>query len=149
MPSGPRRPAQDHPLHHLHETLRQQLEATSPGDQIARLAEFGFYDWEIGQVLHRELSVVDRARTSHELDPRATDDLTTFLATCEAIAALSNVPSVVAWFRTPLVPAYRYTPLDLADKGEGIELDYAARFCTATQALAWLETWWRKMTGFA
>ncbi|MFE4335409.1 hypothetical protein ACFRQM_40190 [Streptomyces sp. NPDC056831] len=133
--------------------LYGQLEASEPAVHLRRLGEMGFSDAEIAQVLHREIPVIDHLRTcvqpehgpQHRLTHATHHRLALFMAACDTIAEL-GIEAVAAWFRTPLLPSRSETPLDLADKAAGFEIDYAAGYVTAQEALEQLRIWWAEQT---
>ncbi|MFF3358841.1 hypothetical protein ACFYWN_41030 [Streptomyces sp. NPDC002917] len=139
-------PAESDPLHFLYETLRQQHMATPPNELVARLAQKGFRDGEIAEVLHRPETEIAHLRTGETTDQLTRTRLTGFMAACEAIEKLTAIADVPTWFRTRIDPAREYTPLHLADKHIGLELDYAAGACGADQTLARMKTWWIEQT---
>ncbi|MFF3730784.1 hypothetical protein ACFYXM_10810 [Streptomyces sp. NPDC002476] len=150
-------PSAPHPLRSIYDARRRELESTPPSELLDRLTSMGFSDREVAKVIHRAEDAFERLRKTGAIDEetdfwaerfnRQTQDrLVSFTASCEAIATLDTVPSVSDWFRASLTPAVNYTPLDLADKGIKLELDYAAGLCSVEEALVLVEQWWRGMT---
>ncbi|MET7565656.1 hypothetical protein ABZS95_36835 [Streptomyces sp. NPDC005479] len=101
----------------------------------------------MAKVLHLEEFTIAAWGTGKAPNSGSCARLTGFLAVCEGISRLRSVTSVVTWFRTPLLLSSPYTPLDLADKGVGLETDYAAGLCTAEETLERMDKWWRDRTG--
>ncbi|MFJ6437833.1 hypothetical protein [Streptomyces sp. NPDC091416] len=158
----PRTHAKAEAIHHRYEELHRDLERSTPREQLEGLARLGFHDTEIAKAMSRPQDSINVLRMTGLADEFTAERLRSFAASCGVITDLPSIPSVSDWFRTPILSGLasgaaalterhpdvfvaqaeeRCTPLDLANKNAGFELDLAAGINSPAEVLARQHQW--------